>query len=180
MCAARKVVMLRLSLAAAVVSVAIFAGTAAADISRGCSGVILVHAGGNQTAVAATIEGRAYCSRWHPNQCRERARNAITNCVNELWAQRTQNALPPSCIISGGGRPWAKLTWSSSGINNQRNRLLSRVGWKACCELRPTVESTGFFLRIGINGDNGCHRAFTLDDNYQFACRVLRNVGFCS
>jgi hypothetical protein len=171
--------MLRWWFATALISFfALCTGAAMADISRGCSGVILVDAG-NSTAVVAEIEGRGFCSRWHPKECRERARGAITTCVNELWAQRTQNALPASCTISSGGRPWAKLTWAASGLNGQYNRLLSRVGWKTCCQLATNVESAGFFLHIGVNGDNGCHRSFTLGDSYQFACRILRNTGFC-
>lgn len=171
--------MLRLSLTAALVSVTLLSGTAYGDISRGCSGVILARSG-NSSAVVATIEGRGFCSRWHPNQCRERARNAITTCVNEAWAQRTQNALPPSCIISSGGRPWARLTWAASGIHNQLNRLQSRIGWKTCCQLRTNAETASYFMNVGISGDHGCSRSFTLSDGYSFACRVLRSTGFCS
>lgn len=171
--------MLRWAIATAFLAAAM-SGTAFADISRGCSAALLIHSGNAPSPAVATLDGRGFCSRLHPNQCRERARDAIKTCVRDLWAQRTQNALPSSCIISSGGRPFAKLSWTPSGLSGQKNRLLSRIGWLTCCRMRPTAVSAGFFVLVGINGDHGCSTSFTLNDNYQFACRILRDTGFCS
>jgi len=165
--------MLRWSLATALISAALVSGTAAAEISRGCRANVLVHTG-NSSALVAQVEGRGFCkNRFHANECRERARDAIATCMQDLWAQREQNALPPSCTIIGSGRPFAILSWASSGLRLFRNSLNHQTGWQVCCRLGRHGQPP-YFLQVSIQGDHGCTRDFPLSDGAFARCNMIR------
>ena len=176
--------MLRWSLAAALVSVAVFSGTASADISRGCKAEVVVRVGIKSTPVAE-IEGRGTCkNRFHADDCRHRARDAITTCMQDIWYKRGVNALPASCTISTGSRPfavWSWLTPSRPGV--AENKLVDRIRWAACCRLYPTPRAgiLQVTTKVSIRGDDGCHRDINMNPNgtAEAACYVYREQGLC-
>lgn len=176
--------MLRWSPAAALVSVALLSGTAAADISRGCKAEVVVHVDPKKTVIAE-IEGRGTCkNRFHADDCRHRARDAITTCMQDLWYRRGANALPASCTISTGPRPFAVFRWltpSRPGV--KENKLVDRIRWAACCRLYPGPSAGRLLVhtKVSIRGDDGCRRDLDMNPNgaAEADCYKYRAEGLC-
>ena len=166
--------------AGAAIVVLLLANDAVADISRGCKGTILIHTAGKSVPVA-TVEGRGRCkNRFRANDCRRLARGAILNCARDHFAGRARNDLPPSCTITGGGRPTAVLTWIV-GPPPRLNSFQNRLVWNTCCRPSPHTTDSSFIVRVGVQGDTGCHASETIEGSpTPVQCSLLRNTTFCS
>src|SRR5262245_48415207 len=103
-----RLIMRYASLAATIVCLtAMLSANAAAEIWRGCRANVQVRVSGGDYASVASIEGRGSCKNvFHKKDCRERARDAITYCANDIWAHRGHNGIPSGCLrYSGTSRP---------------------------------------------------------------------------
>jgi hypothetical protein len=171
---------------------------AAADVTRACEGDLLVSVGppasGLGSAVSETIarlRGVGACanSAW-ANRCRERARDFIDECRQDLWGNRFTHPLPASCRSLVGGRTGARLTYNRAFAYANPDAVFFRVVHTACCRLRPNDSSVTAKVHGAIWGGKKCgakQQGFPYEyrTNYTMApavgidCNHWRQQGIC-
>jgi hypothetical protein len=168
--------------------------TASADITRRCQAgldVWVANGGPTDATRLGSIEGQGSCSgTLTANTCRERAKGAILNCLDDLWSQKQVDAIPARCknLFSGSSRSGAELTYDGILIIDEPNRLTARAARFACCQARPNAS----FIRLGfgavLTGDAKCAKTKVGNNRYQedvnlgtynMNCDVWRAGGIC-
>lgn len=164
---------------------------AAADVTRTCSAQITARVGG-KAEVIASINGVGHCrNKYHADECRTLARKANERCMAALWPAHMANQPPIECrSFSGGGRPYAELTYQGIYMIANAQRYLNRLAHSACCRLAPNKD----FVTLSVSGQkwgkNHCAGQRVGKDHYQdddvsvhgpvnFDCRKRRQEGIC-
>jgi hypothetical protein len=168
-------------------------GTSQAEISRSChASVNIFVADGKPNAYynLANVEGRGSCANLRPNQCRERARGQVNQCLAASWSNRHQDSIPGACktLLSNSSRSGAKLTYEGIFPINQDERLTARAAFAACCIMRPNAAALTLEFGGAILGDERCAKHKTGNNRYQeeyafsqyqMNCTAWREQGIC-
>lgn len=193
--------------AAAALVMTLLSVPAETDIYRGCAGIldigvlggVGVDPSGRRSKVLDEFEGRGQCNNTaQANTCRERAKDNVFRCANDLWAARWSLIGDPDDTNPDGGLPLScqGRATGAKGLGPFRKNPFGQyfdikhaIEHAACCELQPAARVVNLLVVVNSVGDKGCgnNRAFgvyreqrTLEDNYVAECRRLRAQGLCA
>ncbi len=170
-----------------------FTGVSQAEITRSCRASLNIFvADGKPNAYynLANVEGRGSCSNLRPNQCRERARGQVNQCLSASWSNRHQDSIPGTCktLVGGSSRSGAKLQYQGIFPIAQDERLTARAAFAACCIMRPNAANLTLEFGGAIQGDEKCAK-YKIGNNlyqeeyafsqYQMDCSAWRAQGIC-
>lgn len=177
----------------------IVSAPAAADIYRGCTGVVevtVVSVAGMDSAGATTktldvFEGRGQCNNTaQANTCRVRAKDNVFRCANDLWAARWTLIGDPNDSNPDGGIPLScqGRATGAKGLGPFRENPFGQffdvkhaIEHAACCEMRPAASSLSLSIGVSSLGDTGCgNERRALESNYVVDCQRLRTQGMCA
>lgn len=197
-----------LVLTAAALLIPIVSVPAAADIYRGCTGVVDVtvvggagmDSSGSTTKLLDNFEGRGQCNNTaQANTCRVRAKDNVFRCANDLWAARWTLIGDPNDSHPDEGIPLScqGRATGAKGLGPFRENPFGQffdikhaIEHAACCELKPTASGLNLSIRVQSVGDKGCgndrtpfggyREQRTLESNYVVDCQQFRDQGMCA
>jgi hypothetical protein len=171
---------------------------ARADTTRGCKGDLRIldrppNPGQKSWDLIATFEGRGSCkNRFHADDCRKRAADAIIRCAREMWATRNDEVLPPSCFQTAGQSAFVRTKMEGIVPGFPAHSALARARFAACCKFNPSAAEVPAHLWVVVTGDTGCISKTSsqefdrqggswhaVQENAPFNCARARELGVC-
>ncbi len=182
-------------LAPLALTLALLAGPALADISRGCSGRFVVSLPWGKNVILAELSGRSSCKKSNPNKCRLKAYEAMGKCAEAIWNDRWSHQIPMHCRAwPSGGRTQGGLRWTQvlMGLPNGGNSLKDRIEHNTCCRSGSYGKSYEVDLYYQTGGDKGCKGyiprfgrfnfksgIYPVSLDYGVNCKQLIDAGLC-